>query len=335
MAKSYTPNSFEKISSDELHHLSPGRNPHSMAASIKRLSDIYHRGIGGPQIWDQSELEEAYISYYLPLNWLRLKAVIAEAQRLGFFTGISRIVDFGSGPGTFHFAALDSKIHFDHWTFVEKSSRAKNHHRIISTKIFPHASLNSCTWTEELTNQNPEGSLVVSSYSLNELTQAPQWLHNFEAILLVEPSTVECGRKLQEIRSELIKNGYSIWAPCTHQDQCPLLTETKNDWCHHRIHFEMPPYLREIENFLPMKNTSLTYSYLLARKKSIDHNQNIRVIGDTLFEKGKIRQAICGGPQRQFLSWLTRNTEPPMIQRGARIPMPSPHQIKGNEIRVL
>ena len=85
-----------------------------------------------------------------------------------------------------------------------------------------------------------------------------------------------------------------------------------------------------------MKNNTLTYSYLVASKTARDQKYRgaVRVIGDTLPEKGKTRQMICRGPQREFFSWLHKNGEPPMIPHGALVSDPGNFETKGGELRV-
>ena len=69
---------------------------------------------------------------------------------------------------------------------------------------------------------------------MTEIADLPQHWDEFEALMILEPATSQDGRKLLELRSQLIQKGYSIWAPCLHQLACPLLTKSKTDWCHDR-----------------------------------------------------------------------------------------------------
>jgi len=86
---------------------------------------------------------------------------------------------------------------------------------------------------------------------------------------------------------------------------------------------------------LPMKNHTLTYSYLLMSRSVKDTKWRgaARVIGDTLPENGKTRQMICRGPQREFVSWLHRYGEPPHIPHGALVSGTENCETKGQELR--
>lgn len=315
-----------------MESLLPQVEPQTVARSIKILSEQYMQfGKDFSQIWQDVDLAQAYLSYFMPLNFLRLKAVILECQRLGFFEGLTELIDLGSGPGTFDFALSDTDVSMRKLTFVEKSTKAHEVHQQLAKKI--KFDLTKRKWQSSLTQVDSK-DLVVLSYSLSELAQLPPAVMRAEALIIVEPSTQTAARNLQQLRNTLTLNGFHIWAPCTHHEACPLLVHSKTDWCHQRIHIEQSRALSQIEAHLPMKNQTLTYSYLCARKMAPKNIPQVRVIGDTLYEKGKIRQAICRGSQREFFAWLTRYGEPEPIARGTLMDMPTNHEIKGEEIRI-
>ncbi len=174
--------------------------------------------------------------------------------------------------------------------------------------------------------------MTVFSYSLTELDQIPRWSLNSEALLIIEPSTQQDGRKLLELRQNLIEQKYFIWSPCPHQQACPLYVGSKTDWCHDRVHFSKPTWFEEVEKYLPMKNGTLTFSYLAARKTAPPLPSWSRLVGDQLHEKGKTRQLICRGPEREFLSWLHRQGEVPVYDRGDRVLL-TDFEKKSNELR--
>ncbi|MDX9732383.1 MAG: small ribosomal subunit Rsm22 family protein, partial [Bdellovibrionales bacterium] len=159
----------------------------------------------------------------------------------------------------------------------------------------------------ELTN-----TVIVMSYDLTE-TNAAKTLERLlannptlEALFILEPTTSQDGRKLQALREILLQHGFDLWAPCPHTGDCPLLKDSDKDWCHDRLVPALPSWWSEMEAHLPMKNRTITVSYLLARKKkkNVSGPAMVRVIGDRLEEKTKIRQMICRGPSREFISWF-------------------------------
>ena len=293
--------------------------------------------------WNQDWAVAAYISYYFPLNWMRSFAVFQEGQRWSFFSGLENIIDFGSGLGSGSWPALvENKLSAQ---FIELSSVAQQIHRSLLALSVAEKEIANYQWLKQV-GQNflvPPASLGVFSYSLTEVIELPSWATQLEKLLIIEPATRDDGRRLMETRSKLLQQGWHIVAPCTHQGLCPLLTHSKSDWCHDRIHWKMPTWFQEIEKHLPIKNSTLTFSYLLATKtpshqaKISDRKlttQLARITGDHLPEKGKTRQLVCRGEAREYLAWMSRHGEFPEIPRGVLIEWPDDGESKSNEIRL-
>lgn len=223
-----------------------------------------------------------------------------------------------------------------------------------------NSSMNSKTnsSSKKIINKN---TFAFFSYSLTELASIPNWALDCEGLVIIEPSTNQDARRLMAWRDLLLSKGFHIWGPCLHEEACPLLTESKKDWCHDRIDFQQrPESFKKIESFLPFKNESLTCSYILARKTprpstmlasaiavaavsasasaaeaSAVELEVARVTGDLLNEKGKSRQLICRGPKREFLTWMHKNGEPQQIPRGELILLPQNLQTVSNELRIV
>ena len=308
----------------------------ALAQAILRLSDTYNSRQADGSLWSTKENRAAYWAYFLPWNFLRLKAVIEEGIRLQFFAGIDQVVDFGSGPGTAHLVwdSLGQKLPQVEFFSVETSKLAQQIHLSWNQHFKPQTQLNSQIGSQLPTAPSPQ-SLALFSYSLNETTGLPKNLSSYSHLLIIEPSTRKLGRQLMGWRQELIDLGFSLWAPCPHQLKCPLLEDSKHDWCHDRILIDRPDWMLKLEQSLPMENKSLTFSYLLASKQTPTDQQNLaRIIGDTKKEKGKTRQAICRGESREFLAWLKKEGKAPLLARGSLVALPSELIKKGNEIRL-
>lgn len=310
---------------------------HRIANHINKVSDhfIHRRGVTP---WDDPLDRAAYLLYFLPLNVARVSAVWETVIKTDFPIQ-KEVIDFGSGPGT-SFWCLPESLKINHWINWESSVAAMDlHQKLQKTHPSVHLKKVDCRWQRD--KPVLKGKTLIASYSLNELETWSSLGDEVQSLILIEPSVQEVGRQLMELRQELIKRDFLIWAPCTHQGECPLLKESKRDWCHDRIFFKAPFWWQEIQNLLPMKNDSVTFSYLLAARrgsvaqlqKASPGHQLARVIGDTLFEKGKVRQAICRKSEREFLSWLKKEGDLPMIPRGSLIELPEQIEKKGNEIR--
>lgn len=307
-----------------------------LATSVKRLSDFFIDTPMGKTPWKERYCQQAYHHYFLPLNFLRNQLVIKRGLEVDFFNGLETTVDWGAGPGTASFA-LNKELNLKNQFLIENSSEAvrifSDLHREYLKNYEFHIRLN----TQDL-KINFKRSLLTLSYSFTEMAELPKGWDQFEALMILEPSTREDGRRLLEIRDQLIKAGYTIWAPCTHQESCPLFTQSKQDWCHDRIKVDAPKWFLDLENKLPFKNKTITTSYLLARKDKpkFDFTNKARLVGDSLEEKGKTRQMICRGPNREFLAWIHKNISPEILPRGDLFNLPNPNEIeiKSNELRL-
>jgi hypothetical protein len=311
--------------------LSEKQTAPKLAGDVVRLSDYYISKRGARTPWQEPTSLRAYAVYFLPLNVARLQAVWKEVQRFVGQQQINEIWDFGSGLGATHWMLEDQDwLSPRKFVCIEADQKAHEYHWLLKSR-YP------CKWKPEFNLPVKPGpkSLAVFSYSFLEMQDRLPPLEQFSHLLIVEPSFRETGRALMNWRSRWIQGGFTPLAPCTHSLACPLLSHSDRDWCHHRIQFHASPRFAELQAHLPMKNHTLTFSYLLLSQhiESPSHRGSTRVIGDTLREKGKTRQQICRGPEREFLAWLTRDGEPSFIPHGALIPDLGPVELKSNEVR--
>lgn len=266
---------------------------------------------------------------------------------MGFFEGIDSFIEFGSGPGTL---SLHLENRLTAGTCIETATKAQHVHQELRNEL--QLKGKDIRWSQQLPHAIAPRTLWSSAYVLNEVSRPPEQIYKCDSILLIEPSTWKMSQQLIQIRKNLIERGFTVWAPCTHQENCPLMNQA-SDWCHDRIEFSAPEWFEEIEKYLPMKNRTLTFSYLAASKRpiplskaeasqsasAVSRDKTFRVIGDLLDERGKFRQMICRGPQREFLSWLKRDfpeAPRPLLSRGEAFWGPLDFEPKGpSELRIF
>ncbi len=297
--------------------------PQKIAKAVLKLSDHYQQARQTTP-WNDPDCVAAQLAYFLPLNFVRNKRVFDEAEKQNFPATAEYFLDYGVGLGPTHQVLRESPWRDGKkaYSALDQSPKALD----LFLKNFQPPPL--AKWAPSLSDK----TCAAFSYSLNELQETPPWFWNLAEIMIIEPSTGDKGRKLMQLRAQLIDRGYFIWAPCTHQNSCPLLTQSKKDWCHDRVHWEQPSWFEEIEKHLPIKNNTLTFSYLLASKTPPPVVDNGRIVGDPLKEKGKVRWLYCQGPEREFLSWLNKQGAPPDWQRGELLPTRE-FEKRGNELR--
>ena len=307
-------------------------NSNQLADCVLRLSDFYLANPNAPTPWRERWAQAASLAYYFPLNYARARAVALEGERLGFFKGIDRLFDFGSGMG----AALHA--------FADELNVKGRNIELSADDISGEAlALGRALAPADRRIHEPfsagQGSMLLASYVLTELSRWPQEWDRFDAIAVIEPATQHDARRLQSEREPLIEKGFRIWAPCTHEKACPMLLQSKKDWCHDRIHFDQPAWFSAIEKHLPIKNKTLTASYLLAKRSAppLQLQGLARLVGDRLEEKGKFRQALCQDSERTFLSWFPQRMEKSDVidlERGSLVQIKAGLERKPNELRL-
>lgn len=318
-----------------------------LAKYVLKLSDHYVLNPWAKTPWKEDWCQIAHLVYYLPLNFLRTKGAL-ERKSLSpeSLSPPTQLFDFGSGlsPISWYYFLQYSNKRID--LFCEDLEPYP--FELLKDMGLPFKAIQINDHIEQLKNKK---SLLSFSYSLTEIRRKnyPSWLHKAPRVFILEPSLQEDGRLLMETRDFFLKHNYHILAPCTHQGSCPLLNHSKKDWCHDRIPIQSPEWFKNIENHLPFKNETLTFSYLHVLKNNLAtlqdesslYTNTARIIGDTLNEKGKTRQMICQDKNRQFLTWLHRDFSlPPKLPRGDLIQLDNfKYQTKGEpsheEIRVL
>ncbi len=171
---------------------------------------------------------------------------------------------------------------------------------------------------------------AVFVYSLVEIKNINN-LKAYDNILIIEPSTQEVSQKLISLRNQMTQEGYYCWAPCTHNLKCPITKIEKDNnnnknsknplWCHDRSSWNQPNWFQKIEQHLPIKNRTLSFSYLAIsrHKPPLNLIKNKRVISDKLNEKGRDRWLLCQSGKAEYVQFLKRNNDSPNWQRGEMI----------------
>ncbi|MEY4615851.1 MAG: hypothetical protein RJB66_811 [Pseudomonadota bacterium] len=339
--KSYSlPTNLVEWIEEQLNRIGTSINqPKILAQSIKKMADFYIEQPEGSTPWNELWCQQAQLAYYFPLNFIRNLRVFEELHRLQFFTQPLHWNEFGVGLGPSLEAFHHSINTHNSILSCQLSEKGLFPRETLTQRMLANKTMPSPHWLTQTPRTLAPQTLNVMSYSLTELAQLPQWIWTADKMIIIEPSTRDDGRRLLELREAALQRNFEVVAPCTHQEDCPLLRESKRDWCHDRLFFNRPGWMIEIEDYLPFSNSTLTLSYLALRKKG---NENqiapakslIRVVGDFLNEKGKSRQLICRGPHREFLTFIKKSHTPVELHRGDILVIEEPIDKKGDEVRV-
>ncbi len=319
--------------------------PKPLAQAVLKLSDFYLTQPEASSPLHETWAQVAYLAYFFPLNWARNAAVVAEGlKRWNFFAGVQTILDYGSGLGAGVLALEESwpESYGSYQEFcIDTSSEALDLQKELRAGG-PAEKTNYLSRLPQAVEFDPQKTLGLLSYVYTELEELPVLFEKCSKLMILEPATREDGRRLLRLRESLLEKGFHAWAPCPHQGPCSLLHGSERDWCHDRIGFEGPEWWQALESHLPMKNRTLTMSYLLLSREaqpSFESNR-ARLVGDTLVEKGKSRQLLCHDSKRQFLAWfpqrlapLKPNEQELQLGRGDWIALGSGLETKSDELR--
>lgn len=317
-------------------HLDLYQDSKTIADCVLKTSDYYIKNPNHSTPWEETWCQIAQLGYYLPLNYERTQAALT---RPGVDLGhIDTLIDFGCGlsPISWYFY-FNLNRPFDVY-LLDQSLIPIQLLKEMGLKIKEVITLAGCR------KKAPSKNVLTScSYVLTELHHQKewQWLLDCHNLFILEPSLAQDARNLMAFRTQLLNHSFFIQAPCPHSKPCPLLTHSKTDWCHDRTSVTEFPFLSSIESFLPFYNHSVTFSYLIASRQPSAYPSKARVIGDTLFEKGKSKQAICYNDNRTFLTWMEKDWKSvnlEKIPRGSLIEIPEIFVTKGTsqnlELRV-
>ncbi|MSO22176.1 MAG: hypothetical protein EXQ58_02745 [Acidobacteria bacterium] len=361
--------------------------------AVARLSDLYTRDRADLRhnLLQEPDLRLAYLAYFLPSNFLKIKAILheiwlhPEVKRL--FPERLRILDLGCGPGTQLLGCLD---------FLSRHLRSPEGIECVGVDslesnledaryLFERlaADLSASTGETQPTLERvglPNGPSLVDSRRdrtrwslktyrgdvsrplklqgtspfdfiimgnvLNELfigddqriekrgrriaALIRDWLAPNGFLILMEPALRETSRDLHRVRDRLLDMlPLTVYSPCVHSQPCPAVAlGCTSDWCHEDHAWQTPAWIRQIDERIGLRKSSLKYSYVVFNQMGLSirdvalgvtpsnaqafpaENQVWRVVSETLEERGKAAAYLCGLEGRFRVTRLNKHASP-------------------------
>jgi len=303
------------IPSELLDAVRAWRDEHPMkmrvlAESVMTLSDMFTgRAPLRPGYLSKPSLRAAYLHYYLPVHYLKVRRVLDE---LASYAGPKRgpALDFGCGPGTAALALGEGDV-----DLLDIVDEAVEDARFLLKRAAPRVKARA------VREPSRTYRTIVAAHVLAEMRDTRPLLRLLDEALapdghlvVVEPAMREPTRRLMEWRDTLVAQGFRVAAPCLGIAACPMRAD-EGMWCHQDVPWNRPAIIDELDRRTGLSKESLKYSYLVVtragRTLSDATAADWRVVSDHHRAKGRSWAFLCGraGPMCRC-EMLTRHRAP-------------------------
>jgi ribosomal protein RSM22 (predicted rRNA methylase) len=215
----------------KLHGLSRGDAAQRAAA----ISQTYRGGGGSGAIRSEADAM-AYALARMPATYAAVTASFNALHEIRPDFAPQSLLDVGAGPGTASWAAAATFASLHACTLLDANPAL----RALALDLARDGHLPALRYEQGDAAAGladvPAADLVVASYVINELDDAPRaaltelmWAKTADTLVVVEPGTPAGTRRILDLRRQLIARGAHVMAPCPHDAECPLLAP---DWCH-------------------------------------------------------------------------------------------------------
>lgn len=262
-----------------------------------RLSQRYRAELRDGRLHVSDELAaQAYLATRLPATYAAVRASLDHAAATMPHFKPRRQLDFGSGPGTACWAAIDCWSGLTETTLVEASESMRR----IGAKMMRDAPTRP-TWraadiTADGGRAEPPADLVTLAYVLDELSEAQRdrlvdrlWELTAGMLVIVEPGTPAGWRRILTARSRLIALGAHVAAPCPHAARCPI---REPDWCHFAQRVARSRLHRQAKRGdVPYEDEK--FAYVAVTRERPAARPSARVLSPPRAGSGKVALKLC------------------------------------------
>ncbi len=268
------------------------------------------------------DTRQGYALYYLLVNVPKIVFILESNPLLSTFS-FQSILDIGSGPGTAGLAYLiaasenSSRLMETDITAVDTNPAFLKLCRFLLDSCRSALHIPGKTKVRKARIPFPvSGSedydLIFAANVLGEIKSdgSRQKLRHFFTdiakpgthLVLMEPALRSNSRNLLQLRDELVKRDWNISAPCPGNYTCPVL-RTSKDWCHHRLAWNPPQFIRKIDSLTGLDKRILNFSFCCLQKngtRTIHPTPSgpYIAVSDLREEKGQWSVFLCGNAQK-------------------------------------
>lgn len=258
-------------------------------------------------------LKRAYLSYYWVLYAIKIARLLNNLKIN--FENPPKILDLGAGPLS---ATMGAALFYKNLSNIFAVDRdvnfmkigLKSVEKLLNVKLdieFIKANLKwfSSSWKPKL-----KIDLIFIAHVLNEfgnnysslekkkklILNAINCLSPNGVLLIIEPASKTISRDLMKIRDWIQDNEQAkIIAPCFSGIlKCPLLVQSKFNWCHSEISYNRPTDMAKIDKLLGLEKDFLKFSYLAITP--VDSNRKsskLRIVSGAMNSRYSSKYYVC------------------------------------------
>lgn len=265
---------------DKIDALLHGQGAKDLSRSATRVSDKYRDRERSAFAIESDQEALAYVVTRMPATYAAAQNVFERLLEMRDDFLPNTMLDIGAGPGTVAFAAQE-RWNTTSVDLVEPNKFLSQLGHNLSTDMNAHW-INSAVQNFDFAERKYD--LVSAGYVFNEIGNradliAKLWGATEDILVLIEPGTPVGYQVIAEARSQLIKLGAHILAPCPHESTCPLYATREVRWCHFNVRVERSRMHRQIKPDASLGYEDEKFSYLIAQRKPISNRISFRAIG--------------------------------------------------------
>lgn len=257
------------------------------------ISKTYRAGGGSTTIRTESDAL-AYALARMPATYAAVIASLNALQEIRPDFAPTSLLDCGAGPGTATWACAEAFETLESFALLDANPALRS---LASDLARENDLAIAYTLGDAPTKiaDAPSADLVIASYVINELTDtareklvAAMWVKANDTLVIIEPGTPAGYQRILDARTQLIRAGAHVIAPCPHDEACPLV---KPDWCHFSQRLQRSRVHKQLKSAeLPYEDEKFIY---LAVSRTPVAQRPSRVLAQPVTTKIAITAKLC------------------------------------------
>ena len=258
-------------------------------------SVCYRSGGGSLRAVSDDNDVAAYLTVRLPATYAATRAALGAVQMRAPEFAPKSLLDFGAGPGTASWAAMDVWPGIEHIELHDHNARFAAAAGVLAAAS-PHPALRATQIARELPGDR-KFDLVIAGYAVSENAESriaelvsQLWSICRGILVIVEPGTPAGFRRVLHARQILLHDWAMIAAPCPGEVPCPMAGD---DWCHFTVRLPRTrDHMRAKNANVPFEDEK--FSYVAAARDGVVLTEAVpRIVAPVVNTKAGSRFRLC------------------------------------------